>query len=412
MELGESTVSAPFVDEAWTRRYYDHVHVFFAGIRDETPVYRAVMPDGLPVWVMTRYEDVRAALNDPRLAKNRTRMIEIVTRKLTEAGVNTDLSALYTPHMLLADPPDHTRVRTLLTSAFTARRIENMRPRVERITSELLDTLPKGEPVDLISGFALPLPATVIAELLGVPQPDRPLFQKWSADLIEQRPEVSLSAGKEIVAYLGQLIADKTVYPADDLLSALVAAAGDGERLSQEELLATALLLLSAGHETTANLIGNSIPYLLSDRAVADDLRDRPDRVKLAVEEFLRIDSPVMISTNRFSAEDVEIGGVAIPEGEIVLMSIGSANRDDLHFDRPGSLDLDRIDHGHIAFGHGIHYCLGAPLARLEAEIAIGALLHRFPNATLAVRRSALRRRTASIMNGYAEVPVLLSSTD
>jgi cytochrome P450 len=404
------SASAPFVGEAFGRQYFDHVHEFSAGLRGETPVYRAVMPDGLPVWVITRYADVRAALTDPRLRKERTRMIEIVTAKYSEAGVTAELSALFMPHLLLTDPPDHTRLRTLLTSAFTARRIESLRPGIERTAADLLSALPTGEPVDLIAGFALPLPATVIAALLGVPEQDRPRFQEWSNGMIEQRPEVSLPASALMVPYLTDLIAEKTARPADDLLSALVAATEDGDRLSAEELLATTLLLLVAGHETTANLIGNAVPLLLSDDTLAGTLREHPGQIRAAVEELLRIDSPVMVTTNRFSAEDVRVGGVTIPEGEIVLMSLGSADRDDRRFARPDRIDIDRADGGHLAFGHGLHYCLGAPLARLEGEIAIGQLLRRFPTARLAVPADRLRRRTASIMNGYAEIPVLLAT--
>jgi cytochrome P450 len=417
--------SAPFVGEAFGRQYFDHIHEFSAGLRAETPVYRAVMPDGLPVWVITRYSDVRAALTDPRLRKDRARMIEIATAKYVEAGVTTELSALWMPHMLLTDPPNHTRLRTLLASAFTARRVESLRPSIERTAADLLSTLPTDEPVDLIAGFALPLPATVIATLLGVPERDRPSVQEWSNGMIEQRPEVSLPASQRMVPYLTELIAEKTVRPADDLVSAPVATSADGDRLAEDELLATTLLLLVAGHETTANLIGNAIPLLLSESTLAesalsesalaeptlaDTLRDHPEQLRPAVEELLRIDSPVMVSTNRFTAEDVQVGGVTIPEGEIVLMSLGSADRDDRRFTRPDRIDIGRPDGGHLAFGHGVHYCLGAPLARLEGEIAIGQLLRRFPKARLAVPPEHLRRRTASIMNGYAEIPVLLES--
>jgi cytochrome P450 len=227
--------------------------------------------------------------------------------------------------------------------------------------------------------------------------------------MIEQRPEVSLPASAAMVPYLAELIAEKTAHPADDLLSALVAATKDGDRLTEEELLATTLLLLVAGHETTANLIGNSVPLLLTDPALLTALRARPDQVRAAVEELLRVDSPVMVTTNRFSAEDVMVGGVTIPAGEIVLMSLGSAGRDDRRFAQPDRINIGRADTGHLAFGHGMHFCLGAPLARLEGEIAIGELIRRFPAARLAVRPDQLRRRSASIMNGYVEVPVLLA---
>jgi cytochrome P450 len=403
------SASVPFVGEAFGRRYYDHIHEFSAGLRAETPVYRAVMPDGLPVWMITRYSDVRAALTDGRLRKDRGRMIEIVTAKYVEAGVTPQLAALCDPHMLLADPPQHTRLRTLLASAFTARRVEALRQGIEQAAAALLAALPTTEPVDLIAHYALPLPATAIAALLGVPAADRPRFQEWSNGMIGQRPEVSLPASTAIVAYLTDLIAEKAAHPAGDLLSALVAATEDGDRLTADELLATALLLLVAGHETTANLIGNSVPLLLTDPDLVATLHASPGRVRAAVEELLRVDSPVMVTTNRFSAEDIQVGGVLIPAGEIVLMSLGSADRDDRRFAQPDRVNIGRADTGHLAFGHGAHFCLGAPLARLAGEIAIGALISEFPAARLAVRPDQLRRRSASIMNGYVEVPVLLA---
>lgn len=401
--------TAPKNDEIFTDQYFDNVHEVFSRLRTEQPVVRAVMPDGLPVWVITGYAETRAALNDPRLSKNRERMIEIVAAKLAEAGVSTELSALYTPHMLLTDPPDHTRLRTLLARAFTVRRVESLRPRVQRLADDLLDALGTGEPVDLITEFALPLPATVIAELLGVPMADRPPFQQWVLAMNEQRPEVSLPASQEMVPYLAGLLERKAADPADDLLSALVAASESGDRLSSDELLATALLLLMAGHETTANLIGNALRWILADPGLARALRDRPGSIENAVEELLRFDSPVMISTNRFSAEPIEVGGVTIPAGEIVLMSLGSANRDGRRFDRPDHLDITRELGGHVAFGHGIHYCIGAPLARLESEIALATFVRRFPNARLAVPVEKVRRRTGSIMNGIVELPALLA---
>jgi cytochrome P450 len=400
---------APFAEEAFRADYFDKVHEFFATMRAKAPVHRAVMPDGLPVWVITHYADVRAALVDGRLRKNRRHMIEIVTGKLAESGLSTDLSALYTPHMLLTDPPDHTRLRTLLANAFTARRVEALRPRIDQIATILLDALPGTGAVDLVAGFAEPLPATVIAELLGVPETDRPQFQRWASDMIGHQPEVTMAASAQLVPYIGELIATKAARPDDGLISALVAATEDGQRLDAEELLATTLLLLIAGHETTANLIGNAIPYLLTNPTLAAQLREQPQRIRPAIEELLRIDSPVMMSTPRYSAEGITVGDVTIPAGEIVLMSLGSANRDEDRFADADQIHLDREERGHVAFGHGIHYCIGAPLARLEGEIALGHLLRRFPNARLAVPADQLTRRVASVMNGWAQLPVHLA---
>ena len=397
--------SVPF----FTQSYFDTVHDVMAHLRADDPVHHTSLPNGLPVWLITRYDDVRAALTDERLCKDNDRLTEVMRTKLAEAGAGTELSSLFTKHMLNADPPDHTRLRNLLTRSFTARRVELLRPYVLRVATELLDALAAvpGE-VDLVAGFAVPLPSIVISELLGVPEGDRGLFQDWSSGMMHGRPERSLPASRELVAYLTTLIAAKSAAPGDDLLSALTQESETGDRLSERELLATAVLLLVAGHETTANLIGNGAYRLLSDPELASALRTRPDGIPAVVEELLRVDSPVMLSTQRYTAAPLRIGDVTIPEGEVVMVAVGSANRDDGRFARPDELDVARGARGHVAFGHGMHYCLGAPLARLEGEIAFGQLVTRFPDARITQPADRLRRRQASIMNGYAALPVLL----
>lgn len=397
--------SIPF----FTQPYFDNVHDVMAGLRTDEPVTRATMPNGLPVWLITRYDDARAALTDARLCKDNDRLTEVMRTKLAEAGAGTELSGLFTKHMLNADPPDHTRLRNLLTRSFTARRIELLRPYVLGIATELLDELSaaQGE-VDLIAGFALPLPSVVIGELLGVPEGDRELFQRWSSAMLHGHPEQTLPASRQLIDYLAELIAAKSATPGDDLLSALTEESETGDRLSNKELVATAILLLVAGHETTTNLIGNGAHRLLSDPDLVSGLRARPDGIPAVVEELLRVDSPVMLSTQRFTTQPVQVGDVTIPEGEVVMIAVGSANRDESRFSRPDELDVGRGSRGHVAFGHGMHYCLGAPLARLEGEIALGQLVTRFPDARIALPATELRRRQASIMNGYAALPVLL----
>jgi cytochrome P450 len=397
--------SAPF----FTQPYFDNVHDVMARLRADEPVCRATMPNGVPIWLITRYDDARAALTDGRLCKDNHRLTEIMRAKLAETGAVTELSGLYTKHMLNADPPDHTRLRNLLTRSFTARRVELLRPYILRIATELLDELAaaQGE-VDLIAGFALPLPSIVIGELLGVPESDGELFQQWSSAMLNGRPEHSLPASRQLIEYLNGLIATKSDTPGDDLLSALAQETETGDRLSNEELVATAILLLVAGHETTANLIGNGAHRLLSDPELATALRARPDGIPRVVEELLRVDSPVMLATHRYTAQPVQVGDVTIPEGEVVVIAVGSANRDERRFSRPDELDVHRGHGGHVAFGHGMHYCLGAPLARLEAEVALGQLLIRFPDARIELPSAELRRRQATIMNGYAALPVLL----
>jgi cytochrome P450 len=400
-----STTAPLFTDE-----YFASVHDVMARLRREQPVHRTTMPNGLPVWVISRYADVRAALTDDRLRKDNDQLVAVMRAKLVEAGRGTELPSLFTKHMLNADPPDHTRLRGLLARAFTARRVELLRPFVRSTTTELLDTLAaEDDVVDLISGFALALPSIVISELLGVPAGDRARFQEWTSAMLEGRRATALPGSRRLVAYLTDLIAAKSETPGNDLLSALTQESETGDRLSAEELLGTAVLLLVAGHETTTNLIGNGARLLLAEPELAAAVRRRPDDISPVVEEVLRVDSPVMLTTHRFTAEPVRIGDVTIPRNEVVMISLGSANHDESRFERPDEVDVDRGSRGHVAFGHGIHYCLGAPLARMEAEIALRELVMRFPEARIALPLNQLRRRRASIMNGYATLPVLLT---
>ncbi|GAA0615864.1 cytochrome P450 [Kutzneria viridogrisea] len=393
----------------FSEQYWDRATEVAARLREQGPVHRAVMPNGLPVWVVTRYQDARAALTDPRLCKDADRLNEIMRGKLAAAGASTELLSIFSKHMLMADPPDHTRLRRLLAREFTARRVELLRPRVAEITAELLDALPAGEPVDLVERFAFPLPVTVISELLGIPLPDRAQFRRWTADFVQERSELSLPASRSIVEYLTGLIAAKRAEPGEDLLSALTIASEDGDKLAERELLATAILLLIAGHETTANLIANGALYLVQRPELWRELAQRPESVPPVVEELLRVDGPVRMSTSRFTSEPVDIGGTTVPEGEVVLVAITSANHDSDRFDRAAELDPGRGS-GHLSFGHGIHYCLGAPLARLEGEIALGQLVRRFSPAELLVPAEQVRRRHSAIMNGIEALPLRLQA--
>jgi cytochrome P450 len=390
----------------FTPAYFEHVHDFMAGSRAEEPVFQATTPNGTPVWIVTRYADVKAALADDRLRKDQVRLTEVVRGKLVAAGRQSQLSGLFQRNMLLSDPPDHTRLRLLLARDFTARRIERLRPFVTGIVTALLDELDERTgPVDLVAGFAAPLPAIVISELLGVPAEDRTKFQAWTDALLDGRPEHYLPATTEIHGYLGALIEAKSATPGEDLLSALTRASEDGDRLSADELLASGVLLLVAGHETTTNLLGNGARLLLTEPDLAARLLADPTAT---VEELLRVESPVMLATQRFTAEPVEISGVTIPEGELVMLALGSANRDADRFERPDEFDLDRGSRGHVAFGHGPHHCLGAPLARLEGEVALTELVRRFPTARLAVPADELRHRRGTIMHGVAALPAFL----
>jgi cytochrome P450 len=371
-----------------------------ARLRAERPVAQVIMPGGMPAWLVTGYAQARAALADPRLLK-------------LPKGWRPEphsLEAALELHMLNSDPPDHERLRKLVNKAFTARRVEQLRPRITAITAGLLDDMSTRQEVDLLSAFAFPLPVTVICELLGVPVADRDQFRAWSATIVSESvpPEVAQDHISAMIGYFRNLLAARRREPADDLLSALISARDNADRLSEDELLSMAWLLLVAGHETTVNLIAGGVLALLIHPGELARLRADPALVGGAVEELLRYVSPVNDATLRFTADPVEIDGVPIGPGEVVLVSLSGANRDPSRYAHPEGLDLSRDSSGHLAFGHGIHYCLGAPLARLEAEIAFRGLLDRFGSMTLAVPTDELRWRPSSLIHGLESLPVRL----
>jgi Cytochrome P450 len=312
--------------------------------------------------------------------------------------------------MILMDPPDHTRLRKLVSRSFTLRRTNDMRPRVEEIAKTLLDGLPADRPVDLVAGYAAPLPVQVICELLGVPMADRADFTAWSTAMVDQTSHEETTAGSaNLFRYLGDLIDRKRGEPDDALLSALIEVSDDGDRLSREELVAMGMLLLIAGHETSVNLVGNALLGLLIHPDQRALLRARPDLTANLVEEVLRWDSPVQNTPARFTTEPVEMGGVTIPAGVAVVLSLAAANRDPDRFPGADELRIDRAAQGHVAFGHGLHHCLGAQLARIEAEVAIGVLLARFPDLELAVDAAELVHRRSTLVRGLTELPAHLS---
>jgi cytochrome P450 len=384
--------------------FVQNPYAVYQRLRAEGPVSRVMMPGGHAVWVVTRYAEARAALADPRLIKDwRT-----LWPGEAAAEVDDGFAALDT-HMLSTDPPDHDRLRRLVTKAFTARRIERLRPRVAEITRSLLDAMPADGEVDLLESFAFPLPITVICELLGVPDADRANFRTWTQAILSTGAADSGTAAMEMAGYFTALVADKRAHPADDLLSALIVARDAGDGLSQRELLGMIFLLLVAGHETTVNLIGSGTLALLLSPGELARLRADPALLPGAVEELLRYTSPVNHATFRFTAETVEIGGTLIPAREAVLVAITAANRDPDRYLAPDRLDLGRDTGGSLAFGHGIHHCLGAPLARMEGEIAFGELFARFPGMTLAVPAESLRWRPSTLIRGLEVLPVRLA---
>lgn len=398
----------------------------YAQLRTEAPVYR-YRPDstmGGDIWLVTRYAEARAALADPRLAKHPRH----APQWLLDLGLFTaDGAGPAGLSMLFADPPDHTRLRRLVTKAFTRRRIAALRPRIEEITKTLIGEIEQAKvaEIDLITSMAFPLPITVICELLGVPVADREDFRDWSRALIsppltDAGMALRQQGSRSLTRYIRHLIAakrsgidhDATADDQPDLVSALIVAADEHDQLSEQEIVGMINLLLVAGHETTVNLIGNGMLALLCHPDQMALLRARPELLPAAVEELLRYDSPVERATARFATEDVDIGGTTIPAGSLVSVVLAAANHDPARTRDGEHLDITRTGHGHVAFGHGIHHCLGAPLARLEGEIAIGALLRHFPDLTLAASPDALRRQSGGPFNtlrGIAELPLQLS---
>ncbi|MFC7545685.1 cytochrome P450 [Plantactinospora sp. GCM10030261] len=386
-------------------------HAAYAVLREERPVVPVRLSTGIRAWLVTRHADVRAALADPRLSKDSTRLADLMARQ-PDADVVAVVGDSLAEHMLNSDPPDHTRLRRLVGRAFTGRAIAGLRPRIQQIADELLAETEaraagNGGVVDLLDSFAVPLPITVISELLGVPLERRDQFRDWSNTLLSNAaPDVRRPAAVAMAGFLHGLIDAKRRRPADDMLSTIVAATEDADRLSEREAVSMAFLLLVAGHETTVNLIGNGMLALLRHPDQMAALRTDPTLVPRAVEEFLRYDGPVNLATLRYTTEPVTLAGTTIPAEEFVLVSLISANRDPAQHPDPDRLDIRRDAAGHLAFGHGIHYCLGAPLARLEGEIAFGALLARFPDLTLAREPAELTWRPSSLIRGLVELPV------
>lgn len=382
----------------------------YAQLRSNAPIHRVPLPDGRGMWLVTRYEDVSAIFRDERFVKDWRNAM--TPEQLAQVPAIPEVMKPLTSNMLDTDPPDHERLRALVSKAFTPRLIERMRPRVQEIADTLLDAVrDKGE-MDLIDDYAFPLPITVIAELLGVPAEDRDRFREWSNAAVsgdttqEYIEKVLLPHMQAFTDYLRAMFDEKRKNPKDDLISALVQAEEAGDKLSEDELMAMVFLLLIAGHETTVNLIGNGSLALLQHPDQLRKLREDPALIKPAIEELLRYDGPVETSTERFAREDIAIGGTVIPRGEMVMVVIASADHDPDRFQDPDALDITRADNKHLAFGKGIHFCLGAPLARMEGQIAINTLLRRMPNLRLKYSPESLTWRPGMVLRGLKALPV------
>ncbi len=350
-------------------------------IRTREPVHHA--PDGS--WVLTRYDHSAALLRDPRFSTNPARLIDG-----PDPASMGPIRQVGSSLMMFLDPPDHTRLRSLVSQAFTPRMVESLRPRIQALVDELLDAVIETGEMDVLADLAYPLPTVVICELLGVPPEDREKFKAWSADasrlldgyLDQDAMDQGMVAGMYLFQYFTDLVDDRRRQPRDDLLSALLAAEADGERLTHAELLSTATLLFVAGFETTMNLVGNGTLALLRNREQLVRLGDDPTLVRTGVEELLRYDGPVHV-TARIATQDLEIGGCTVREGEQVVAMLGAANRDPSQFLEPHRLDVSRSPNRHLAFGGGPHFCLGAALARMEGQMAFETMLRRLPDLEL-----------------------------
>jgi cytochrome P450 PksS len=390
-------------------RFKANPHPFYTRLRAHAPVYRVELPDRQIAWLVTRYDDVAATLKDPRLAKD-PQNAQPIGRRRREKWV-PGFARPAARNMLDLDEPDHTRLRVLVQKAFTPRYVEQLSGRIQAICDQLLAAVQDATSFDLMAAYAQPLPVTIISEMLGVPPHHRAQFARWSNSMVA----VSTTWDRLRIVptvwfffrYLRRLIAYRRVRPGDDLTSALIRVESEHDRLSADELLAMLVILLIAGHETTVNLIGSGTLALLEHPDQLDRLKQDPSLIKPAIEELLRYTSPVDIATERYAREDMVIAGQPILQGEQVLGVLGSANHDERKFSDPDGLDIARQPNEHLAFGQGRHYCLGAPLARLEGAIAISTLLRRVPDLHLAQPVTSLRWRKSVQLRGLSALPVL-----
>ena len=399
MAGGDELLFNPLLPE-----FHADPYPFYKRLREKEPIHQSP----LGFWVLTRYEDCVAVLRDQRFGR------EEFQQMLTAVyGDETEKPAL-PRSMLFRDPPDHTRLRALVSKAFTPRMIETMREHIQEIVDRLLDRVQDAGRMDVIEDLAYPLPVTVICEMLGVPVDDHGSIRGWSAEIARSLDAIGLPSDEGIVErgrrsrraladYFRRLVPERRARPQNDLLSGLLAAEEQGDKLTPDEVIAMCLLLFIAGHETTVNLIGNGTLALLRHPEQLKKLRAEPSLIGNAVEELLRYDSPVQ-RTARITTTEVELAGQPLAKGTMVITALGAANRDPAQFADPDRLDVTRKDPRHISFGFGIHFCLGAPLARVEGQLALGTLLRRAPN--LALAESKLEWRESSVLRGLKRLNV------
>lgn len=399
--------------------FIHHPDALFERLRAEGPARQVVMPHGAKVWIVTRYDDVRALLNDPRISKDGRRMNEMFARHSGEvvgdsesldAGFDDDLSM----HMLNTDPPQHTRLRALVSKAFTASQMERLRSRVEQVTGDLLDAMAGQPEVDLVSAFAVPLPLIIICELFGIPERDHDDWHRWATLLVGSGhdPAAVTEASLQVTEYASALIDERRANPGDDLVSEMVRLSDTSAHLTRSELVAMIFVLVAAGLDTPMRQLGISVYTLLNHPDELAKLRADISLMPRALDELMRYAGTVATSSFRFAAADITLGEVTIPAGEMVLLALGSANRDSAHFDAPDQLDLQRRQLGNLAFGHGVHYCIGAHLARLEMEIGLAALITRYPDLRFAGDPGQLRWENGNLLRNLEALPVQVTPAD
>jgi len=382
-------------------RFFADPYPTYARLRNAAPVQQ--VPTGSAgrfSYLVTGYAEAREAFTDPRLSKNTARFF---AGRLSDR----DLHPAVSQNMLATDPPEHARLRALVTKAFSTGAVAKLRPCIAGLVDELLDAWPEHGPVDLVAGLAVPLPVTVICEMLAVPEADREQVHAWSGELFAAGDPRRIDVASQAVGtYMTDLVAARRGSPGESLLDDLIAVRDGQDRLTEDELVSLAVLLLVAGHETTTNFIGNAALALLQHPESLARLKSEPELFGTALDELLRFDSPVGIATFRYSTEALTLGGTDIPAGVPVLIAPGAANRDPARFPDPDRVDLDRGATGHLAFGHGIHRCLGAPLARAEGELALRAVFARFPDVRLARPVDQLEWRHTRLTRGLTSLPV------
>lgn len=385
----------------------------FQKLRNEAPIQKIILDDGFPVWLISRFDDAFEILRDPRFIKSPNNLRVFVDEDLkgkTKRATSTYILRRF--HMLASDPPEHTRLRTFAQKAFTPKIIAGMRPRIQQITDELIDKIQIKNEFDFLDDFAYHLPIIVIAELLGLPIEDRDKLRNWSDILIEvqvtEKNKQSIEECSEaFINYLKDIFALRRKKPEKDLTSSFLKLQQTDENLTEDELYATIFLLIIAGHETTVNLISNGMYALLLHPEQLNILKNKPELIQSAVEEMLRYNGPVLTSTMRLAAEDMYINGINIKKGEGILVLLSSANQDETKFDKSLDFDIKRKNNKHLAFGYGIHFCIGAWLGRLECEIAINSILRRLPNLKLNPKTDSPEWRSSNIIRGLKNFPVV-----